>query len=75
MEKLGKIAAHHVFDYKVTAVHLQITTCFSAVDFFYYVGYILHFLALSVSAVNHATALHHCLSCDSSIVDVLALST
>jgi hypothetical protein len=50
------IAAHHLFEYKVTAVCLLMTIGFSAVNFANYVEYKLHFLALSSSTVNHATA-------------------
>jgi hypothetical protein len=63
MEKRRKIAAHHLFKYKLTAVRLLIPTCFSAVDFANYVEYKLHFLALLITAVHHATALlimQHC---------------
>jgi hypothetical protein len=53
MEIRGNFAAHHLFKFKVTAVCLQITTCFSAGDFAHYVEYKFHFLALSISAVDH----------------------
>jgi hypothetical protein len=43
-------------EYKVTAVHILMATCFSAVNFANYVEYKLHYLALSISTVNHATA-------------------
>jgi hypothetical protein len=56
MKKRGKIAAHHLFEYKVTAVHILLATCFSAFNFANFVEYKLHFLALPISTVNHATA-------------------
>jgi hypothetical protein len=55
-KKLRRIAAPHLFEYKVIAVCSQITTCFSAVNIANYVEYKLDFLALLISTVNHATA-------------------
>jgi hypothetical protein len=48
----GKTRKNCLFEYKVTAIRLLITTCISAVEFANYVEYKLHFLALLISAVN-----------------------
>jgi hypothetical protein len=72
MEKREKFAAHNLFKYKVTAVRLQVTKCFSAGDFANYVEYKFHFwLCQSALLIMR----QHCRSCNSAIIHVSALST
>jgi hypothetical protein len=68
----GKTQKNCLFEYKVTAVRLLITTCISAVDFAKYVEYKLHFLALLIRAVNHTTAMPIMQQCRRSCVSTVA---